>query len=81
VRKGKEIAFFSEYVTIEYTQECEFVNRQFLSADKHLVLKWERLRRVLVKVLSETGEDVADFFGFAKVGQGVGDGIVVAEAE
>ena len=37
--------------------------------------------RFLVEILLETGEDLADFFGAAEVGNGVGDGIVVFEAE
>ena len=34
-----------------------------------------------IMILLETGEDLADFFGAAEVGDGVGDGVVVFEAE
>jgi hypothetical protein len=35
---------------------------------------------VFVEVLLEACEDLADFFGFAEVGDGVGDTVVVFEA-
>src|SRR5438876_280593 len=35
----------------------------------------------LIEILLEAGEDLADFFGVAEVGDGVGDGVVVFEAE
>ena len=37
--------------------------------------------RLSVEVLLETGEDLADLFGAAEVGDGVGDGVVVFEAQ
>ena len=35
----------------------------------------------LVEIFLETGEDFADLFGAAEVGDGVGDGVVVFEVE
>jgi len=37
--------------------------------------------RALVEVFLEAGEDLADLFGAAEGGDGVGDGVVVFEAE
>jgi len=37
--------------------------------------------RCLIEILLEAGEDFADFFGAAEVGDGVGDGAVVFVAE
>src|SRR6266404_4370476 len=38
-------------------------------------------RGLLVEILLETGEEFSDLFGLAEVGDGVGDGVVVFEAE
>jgi hypothetical protein len=39
------------------------------------------VRRRLVEVLLEAGEEVADFFGAAKVGYGIRERVLILEAE
>jgi hypothetical protein len=36
---------------------------------------------LLVQVFLEAGEDAADFFGPAQIGDGIGNGVVILEAQ
>ena len=66
-------------MTLHILQACLLNHQLFCRFD--FVIAEPDSGRGLIEILLEAGEDLADFFGVAEVGDGVGDGVVVLEAE